>query len=175
MVEGLNRILGGHSALENDRDYIADVDMTRIWGPDPKTGQRQYLNFLGPIADIINAGASGKPGDFLTRRLGYIPNIASELTSGKTLTGYTLPNVLAEVQGGRTYPAYGQPPTPSVPERAAAVAANQVEGVYPAGASSVQRMYERGGLPDAVLSFLTGAREQSEQRPQPPQRASVRK
>jgi hypothetical protein len=176
MVEGLNRVLAGHSALENDHDHLADVDMTRIWGPDPKTGQKQYLNFLGPVADVINAGASGKPADFLTRRLGYLPNLAFEAgtaaTTGQaeTLSGFKLPNVAAELTGGRPSAPYQ-----NAGQAAAAIGANQFEGMYPAGASSAQRMYERGGLPAAVLSFLTGAREQSEQRPQPAQRTPIRR
>jgi hypothetical protein len=168
MVEGLNRILASHSALQNDPDHLADVDVTKIWGPDPKTGKRQYVNFLGPIADIINAGASGDPQGFLARRAGYIPNIASELTSGQTLSGYKLPNVGAELRGEKystLAPSYPNQPQPSVGDRALSVAANQLEGLYPAGASSAQRMYERGGLSAAALSLLTGAREASERTP----------
>jgi hypothetical protein len=158
-VEGLNRLFAGHSALENDSGHLADVDMTRVWGKDPRTGQRQYVNFLGPVADIINASAN--PGDFLTRRLGYVPNLASELATGKTVSGFTLPNLVTELQGRGTYPAKGQPPTPSLVERALAVAANTIEGVYPAGASSAQRMYERGGPAAGAVSVLTGARASS--------------
>jgi hypothetical protein len=183
MVEGLNRAIAGHSALQNDPDHLADVDVTKIWGPDPKTGKRQYVNFLGPVADIINAGASGDPGGFLVRRAGYLPNLAFETATAaankqaETLSGFRLPNVVSELSGGKTSAPYQ-----NAGQAAAAIGANQLEGMYPAGVSSAQRMYERGGLSAAAVSLLTGARESSERsggtstssRPQPIQRPQQR-